>query len=156
METSNATDATPIASMAVCASTDRRGSIPNDPEDSLTNRPNDAYGTTSDVFAGLERRRKDGQGEGRQDHSGGERKGRESRDREGYARENAIALEVLMHIEHVSDEDKQNGPVRTMRVGERITVYGDLEIVTIERSRVTVRVVPPSSPPPTGFMCPKV
>lgn len=33
-----------------------------------------------------------------------------------------------------------SGPVRTLRIGDRITVYGDLEIVRIDGRRVTVRL----------------
>ena len=46
------------------------------------------------------------------------------------------------------------GPARTLRIGETITVYGDLKIIAVEGRRVTVRVVPPSSPPPSGVMFP--
>lgn len=36
--------------------------------------------------------------------------------------------------------------VRTLKVGDRITVYGDLEIVAVEGRRVIVRVTPASKP----------
>lgn len=43
----------------------------------------------------------------------------------------------------------RGGPVRTLRVGERLTVYGgDLEIVCVRGQRVTVRLHPASSMPP--------
>ena len=48
----------------------------------------------------------------------------------------------------------QQGPVRTMKVGQRITVYGDVEIVAIEGRRVQVRVHRASSPPPGPVMFP--
>ena len=42
-----------------------------------------------------------------------------------------------------------SGPVRTMKVGERVIVStGELEIVSIDGRRVTVRLHPASSPPP--------
>jgi hypothetical protein len=47
-------------------------------------------------------------------------------------------------------EDK--GPVRTLKVGDRITVYGDVEVIAIEDRRVTLRVMRASSPPPEGLM----
>lgn len=45
-----------------------------------------------------------------------------------------------------------DGPVRTMRVGQRITVYGDVEIIAIEGRRVQIRVHRASSPPPVPVM----
>lgn len=47
---------------------------------------------------------------------------------------------------------ESSGPVRSLKIGERITVYGDLEVVAIEGRRVTVRVLRASSPPPEGLM----
>jgi len=49
---------------------------------------------------------------------------------------------------------ESEGPVRTLRVGDRITVYGDLEVVAVEGKRVQVRVVRASLPPPEPVMLP--
>lgn len=46
------------------------------------------------------------------------------------------------------------GPVRTLKVRERITVYGDLVVVAVEDRRVQVRVVNASTPPPEPVMIP--
>jgi len=46
------------------------------------------------------------------------------------------------------------GPIRTLRVGDRITVYGDLEVIAVEGRRVQVRVVKASAPPPEPVMFP--
>ena len=50
--------------------------------------------------------------------------------------------------------EKRSGPVRTLKVGDRITVYGDLEVVAVEARHVTVRVIRPSAPPPEPVMFP--
>ena len=47
-----------------------------------------------------------------------------------------------------------HGPVRTLKVGDRITVYGDLEVIAVEGRRVQVRVVRASAPPPEPVMFP--
>ena len=52
------------------------------------------------------------------------------------------------------EPSKGRGPVRTLKVGDRITVYGDLEIVAVEARYVTVRVVRPAAPPPEPVMFP--
>lgn len=44
------------------------------------------------------------------------------------------------------EPSKGRGPVRTLKIGDRITVYGDLEVVSVEARHVTVRVVRPSAP----------
>jgi hypothetical protein len=49
---------------------------------------------------------------------------------------------------------ERTGPVRTLKVGDRITVYGDLEVIEVEGRRVQVRVVRASSPPPEPVMFP--
>jgi len=45
-----------------------------------------------------------------------------------------------------ADSRTGEGPVRTLKPGDRITIYGDLEIVAVEGRRVQVRVVPASTP----------
>jgi hypothetical protein len=52
------------------------------------------------------------------------------------------------------ESSKGRGPVRTLKVGDRITVYGDLEVVTVEGQWVTVRAAPASAPPPAAVMFP--
>jgi hypothetical protein len=52
-----------------------------------------------------------------------------------------------------SSFDADYGPVRTAN-GDRITVYGDLEVISVEARHVTVRVVRPSAPPPEPVMFP--
>ena len=37
----------------------------------------------------------------------------------------------MLH-ERIRSQPKSNGPVRTLKVGDRITVYGDLEVVAVE------------------------
>ena len=44
------------------------------------------------------------------------------------------------------EQDNRSGPVRTLRVGDRITVYGDLEVDSLVGRRIQVRVYPASSP----------
>jgi hypothetical protein len=39
-----------------------------------------------------------------------------------------------------------SGPVQTRKIGYRITVYGDLEVIAIEGRRVKARVVKASAP----------
>lgn len=39
-----------------------------------------------------------------------------------------------------------SGPMRTLKLGDRITVHGDLEIVDMDGRRVQVRLHPSSSP----------
>lgn len=51
-------------------------------------------------------------------------------------------------------DDKRRGPVRTLKVGDRITVYGDLEVIAVEGQWVTVRAAPASAPPPAAVMFP--
>lgn len=46
----------------------------------------------------------------------------------------------------VTDSKNQQGPVRTLKVGDRITVYGDLEVIAVNGRRVQVRVVSASAP----------
>jgi hypothetical protein len=46
------------------------------------------------------------------------------------------------------------GPVRTLKVGDRITVYGDLDVIAVVGRRVQVRVVRASAPPPEPVMFP--
>ena len=41
-----------------------------------------------------------------------------------------------------------------MEIGDRITVYGDLEVVAVEGRWVTVRAAPASAPPPAAVMFP--
>ena len=52
------------------------------------------------------------------------------------------------------EPSKGRGPVRTLKVGDRITVYGDLEVVAVEGRWVTVRAAPASAPPPAAVMFP--
>lgn len=44
------------------------------------------------------------------------------------------------HVTAESPIDQDRGPMRTLKVGDRITVYGDLELVAVEGRRATVRV----------------
>lgn len=46
----------------------------------------------------------------------------------------------------------RSGPIRTLKVGDCVTVYGDIEIIAIQGRRVQVRVVKASAPPPTPVM----
>ena len=54
----------------------------------------------------------------------------------------------------VTDSKNQQGPVRMLKVGDRITVDGDLEVIAVHGRRVQVRVVRASTPPPEPVMFP--
>ena len=49
---------------------------------------------------------------------------------------------------------KGHGPVRTLKVGDRITVYGDVQVLSVDGHRVTLRVAPASLPPPNATLIP--
>ena len=44
------------------------------------------------------------------------------------------------------------GPVRTLKVGDRLTVYGDRVVEDVRNGRVLVRVLKASAPPPEPVM----
>ena len=46
----------------------------------------------------------------------------------------------------VTSASAHSGPMRTLKPGDRITVCGDLELVSVEGQEVQVRVRPTSTP----------
>lgn len=58
------------------------------------------------------------------------------------------------HRRRGAHEIANRGPTRTLKAGDRITIYGDLEVIAVEGRCVQVRVVKASAPPPEPVMFP--